>query len=117
MSFYQSLKQTASKLLTNYGQSVTFSREVSSGFDPVTGQDTTTTETFSGYGAAFDYNQSEIDDSIIQQGDIRLMVQAVDTKPQSGDACSVNGTDYRVMSVMDQSPGGTSVYYEVQLRV
>lgn len=116
MSFYSSLAATATRLLDTYGQAVAFSRETSSSFDPVTGIDTTSTSTFSGSGAAFDYNSSEIDGEIVQRDDIRLMLEAVDTAPIIGDKCTVDSKAYRVMNVMTSSPGGTVTHYELQLR-
>lgn len=115
--FYSGLAAVATRLLDTYGQTVTFSRETGGSFDPVLGvYSGQSTSTFTGSGAAFDFNRSEIDGEIIQRGDIRLMLEAVDTKPIIGDACTVNGVDYRVMSVMESSPGGTVTHYELQLR-
>lgn len=117
MSFYSNLAATASRLLASKGQSVTFSREVSGTLDPVTGIISgATTTTFSGNGAAFDYNNSEIDGTVIKSGDIRLLVEALSTEPEQGDKCTVNSIDYRVMDVSPTNPAGTVVMYEVQLR-
>lgn len=115
-SFYEGLAATATRLLTAYGQSVTFTRTTSTSFDPVTGVDTVTTSTFSGYGAAFDYRNSEIDGERVQRGDIRLLVEATDTAPIIGDMVTVDGVDYRAMNVAPSSPGGTPTHYTVQLR-
>ena len=114
--FYQNLAATASRLLANKGQSVTFSRETSTGFDPALGVDTTTTSSYSGNGGAFDYNSSEIDGEIIQRGDIRLVLEAVDTAPLIGDTCDIDSLAYRVMNVKPTSPAGVPVIYELQLR-
>lgn len=115
-NFYSGLAAVALKLLTDKGQNVTFTRETSSAFDPQTGNNQTTSSTFTGYGAAFNYNKSEIDDTIIQKGDIRFIMEATATEPVSGDTVTIDGIIYRVMSIKPTSPAGTVVIYEAQLR-
>ncbi len=114
--FYNNLKATASRLLQGKGQQITLSREVSSVFDPVLGENTSSVSTFTGYGAAFNYNKSEIDGAIIESGDIRFILEATDTAPESGDQTTIDGLIYRVMSVKVTSPAGVPVIYELQLR-
>jgi len=116
MTLYTSLKSVASGLLQDKGQLVTFSREVSSGFDPILGANTTSTTTFTGYGAAFDYNKTEIDSEIVKRGDIRFVMEAIDTEPVPGDTATIDSKVYRVMNVKPTSPAGTVVIYEAQLR-
>jgi len=117
VSFYGNLAAVATRLLDTYGQTVTFSRQTGGTFDPVLGAYSGQSATaYSGSGAAFDYNKSEIDGEIVQRGDIRLMLEAVDTRPIIGDTCTVNGAAYRVMTVMESSPAGTTTHYELQLR-
>ena len=115
MSFYSDLAAVATRLLTDKGQQVTFSRETSTGFNPTTGINTTTTSTITGYGAAFDYNSSEIDGTIIVKGDIRFLFEA-GSAPQQDDTVTIDSIGYRVMDVKKTAPGGTDVLYEVQLR-
>jgi len=116
MSFYGNLAAVATKLLTDKGQSVVFTRKTTLIFDPVKGRNNVTTSTFSGYGAAFDYNRSEIDGELVQRGDIRFLMEAITTAPALGDTCVIDSVTYRVMNVKPTSPGGTVVMYEVQLR-
>lgn len=115
--FYANLKSTASKLLQSKGQQVTFTRSVEASFDPATGIKTEDTDiTFAGYGAAFDYNKTEIDGEIVQAGDIRFLMEATDTAPALGDTTTIDSIIYRVMNVEVTSPAGTAVIYTVQLR-
>ena len=115
MSFYSDLADVAFRLLKDKGQNVTLSREVSSGFDPVAGINTSSPATYTAYGAAFSYNKSEIDGTIIQKGDIRFVMEAT-TEPQSDDTTIIDSIIYRVMSVKPTNPAGTAVIYEAQLR-
>ena len=115
--FYSGLAAVASSLLDTFGQAVSFSRQTAGTFDPALGKYTgQSTVAFSGNGASFDYNSSEIDGKVIQRDDIRLMLEVTDTKPEIGDSCTIAAVAYRVMNVTESSPGGTVTHYELQLR-
>lgn len=115
-SFYQNLQATASRLLQSKGQNLTFSREVETGFNPGTGVKTNTTTTYTGYGAAFDYMASEIDGTIIQAGDIKLMLEKTATAPEINDTVTIDSVVYRLMDVKKTAPGGIVVKYDCRLR-
>lgn len=117
MSFYANLAAVATKLLQSKGQLVTVSRTTGATLDPAAGEYTGgTTTQFTGYGAAFDYAKSEIDGELIQAGDVRFLFEATDTAPLVGDNLLLDSVNYRVMSIIKTSPGGTVVLYELQLR-
>jgi hypothetical protein len=108
----------ASRLLTDKGQSVTFSRLTGATFDPVLGNDSGgSITTFTGYGAATDYNKLEIDGTVVKRGDIKLILESTTTEPEQGDKCTVDSVDYRVMGIEPITPAGTLVISKVQLRV
>ena len=114
--FYPNLSSVASTLLKSRGALLTFSRETSSVHDPASGKNTTTTSTYTGYGAAFAYNQSEINGNTIKNGDINLLLEAVTTEPAQGDSVTIDSITYRMMAIKKTSPAGTPVIYEIQLR-
>ena len=114
--FYAGLAEVALRLLTDKGQSLTFSRETTTVADPVKGKRSTTTSTYTGFGASFDYNRSEIDGTVIKRGDIRLLLNATTTVPIIDDTVPVDGTTHVVKAVRPTAPGGTVVMYELQLR-
>lgn len=115
--FYENLAVIAARLLADKGQTVTFSRDNVSSFDPVLGQETLGTPvTYSGDGASFGYNKSEVDGTIIQAGDIRFILEAVTTEPLPGDSVTIDSVVYRVMDVRKSAPAGTVTHYELQLR-
>lgn len=117
MTFYTGLASTASRLLTDKGQSVTFSRQTGGTFDPVLGAESgASTTTFSGYAAALSYNNAEIDGTVVKKGDVRLVIESTTATPETGDQCTVDSVVYRVMMVEPVSPGGTTVINKVQLR-
>ena len=116
MSFLTNMQSVANRLLTDKGESITFSRETSSGFNPVTGIDAVTTSTFSGYAHPSPYKLGEIDGTIIQSDDIQLLVESLDTTPAQGDGCLFRAEDYRVMMVRPISVQGGDAAYKVQIR-
>lgn len=116
MSFYNNMAAVALNLLKSKGQLLTISRETQSAFDPILGNATVSASSFTGYGAAFDYNRNEIDGEAIQRGDIRLLLNATATAPLIDDKITIDSIIYRVMSVKVISPAGTVVVYELQLR-
>ncbi len=116
VDFYTGLAATASRLLTDKGQTLTFSRNTSTGFNPATGVDSITTSNYTGKGAGSSYNRREIDGEIIQMNDVRLIIEAVTTPPLIGDSVTYNGTVYRVMDIKETSPAGIVVIYELKIR-
>lgn len=116
MAFYDGLKTVASNLLASKGQQVTVSRETSSGFNPITGINTTSTSTFTGYGVSTNYNQNQIDGTIVQNGDILFILESTDTEPELEDTIVIDSVNYIVKNVIEVSPAGTTVIYKLQLR-
>ena len=113
---YNGSEVTGNDLIRRYGQELTFSREVSSAFNPASGVNTTATTTYTGYGAVFDYNANEIDGDVIQRGDIRLVMEVTSPVPEVGDTVTVDSIIYRMMNIKTLSPAGTPIIFTVQLR-
>ncbi len=107
------------KVLTKLGEPVTFTYETGEVRDPATGEIITpaTTLTLEGFGAPENYTSSEIDGTVVQQGDIRLTVDRVGQLPQPGWSCDVTGRTYRVMDATRIRFKAADVVYQVQLRV
>ena len=117
-TFSDEMDALALELLTEFGQSVSFVRTTEGTYNPATGATgTATTTTFSGYGAPVDYDNKEIDNDIIKQGDSKLYVNAISTAPLPGDVVTLSSVDYRVMIVRKYPINGTNVLYELQIRI
>lgn len=117
MTFYAGLADTAARLLADKGQVISFSRQTGGTFDPVLGSESgASTTAFTGNGAAFGYNNAEIDGTVVQRGDVRLIVESTTTVPVQNDQCTVDSVVYRVMAVEPIAPGGITVINKVQLR-
>ena len=64
-----------------------------------------------------DYPREMIDGTLIHQGDRRVMLSALATRPSTGDRLRVEGVEYRVLMVKDMAPSGVVLFYEIQARV
>src|SRR5574343_103680 len=117
MTFYSDMADTADELLTEFGQTVTLNRVMTGAYDPATGSASTSTSTQTGRGAIFDYKTADIDNSLIKQGDKRLLLSPDGiTAVTTGDAVVISSVTYTVTMVKQINPAGTVVMYDVNLR-
>ena len=113
-----SLSKNMEKVLAKLGEQVTFTRSTADTFDPDTGAFTQgATVTFSGFAAAEQYNNSEIDGTNIMRGDLKLTVSKTEQRPVVGDDVSFDSLICRVMDVYPVRKGGEDVVYVIQGRV
>lgn len=119
MSFdYLSVAREASALLAEFGQIVTVTRETVGEYDPATGTVSSGTEGYSCHGAVMNYRHQDIDGTLIQRGDVRvLLAPDAQFEPKPGDKVTLaDATVLTVISVMPTKPAGLSVLYELQAR-
>jgi len=116
MSFYADLQSTASRLLEQFGQVVTFTRTTGGGIDPITGQDTTTTEALETVGVLRRFPDNLIDGTRIQATDRELVVRATDLTPVINDSVTVNGEEFTIEEINTSTPAGTDLVYFVRVR-
>ncbi|CAB4137347.1 hypothetical protein UFOVP317_29 [uncultured Caudovirales phage] len=64
-----------------------------------------------------DYPLSMIDDTLIRQGDKRIMVSATGPAPKVNWRVISGGVNYAILRVREIGPGGVALYYELQARV
>jgi hypothetical protein len=108
----------AAKLLNKFGEAVTVTFPGTAGFDPITGEPTTPSSgnSYTAKGYAGQYLSSDIDGTVIQQNDIRLIMQLILVRPEVGCTALVDGTTYRIMDVQAIRKSGVDVIYICQLR-
>ena len=109
---------TASRLLSRYGEPVSVSSPATGGYNPITGapSDGEDGETYTGNGYPSRYNKSEINETVIQSGDVRLILELLDERPQVGWYATVDSKTYRIMDVNPIRKSGGDVLYICQLR-
>lgn len=117
--FSQSIARLAISKIRQFGEPVTFNRETDGEYDPGTGLAMPMTGiSFSGYGVPEDFNEREIDNTIILRGDMRLNVGQLDYAPEVGDVATLTTRtkDYRVINVNAIPLSGDDVLYILHLR-
>ena len=116
MSFYSDKAALASKLLTKYGQDVTFGIDSGATYDPVLMTETggsITNETVKAFPTKF--GKMEMSDTILSS-DIKLVCEKTSAKPLPNWTCTINSAKYRVTSSEAIGLVGDEVIYYVQLR-
>lgn len=108
----------AAKLLNKFGEAVTVTFPGTAGFDPITGEPTTPSggTSYTAKGYAGQYVNSDVDGTVIQANDIRLIMQLILARPEVGCTALVDGTTYRIMDVQAIRKTGVDVMYICQLR-
>lgn len=116
MSFATTMQQTARTLLTKYGQAVSASRDVTSDFNTADGTVAVSTPvTYTGVCYPSNYNQNQIDGTIIQQDDI-LIILRTDIEPKVNDVLTTGGKAYTIISMQIITAQGLDIIYKCQVR-
>jgi hypothetical protein len=118
-ALYGELAQAAVDLLNELGQLVLLSRPgAGGGYDPDAGfVDEGDIQVWSANGVEFEYEQREVDGSLIQRGDrLILIAPNLGTMPQSGDVITLGAYRLEVVESRPLQPAGVVVLHEVQAR-
>jgi len=110
---YSASRALADRLLNQFGASLTFTRQSGETFDPATGTTTASEETFSRDVVWLDYDNDEIDGSIVQRGDARLLIQG---EVKVDDRVEKYGENWKVVTASPLKPASTLLYTEAQVR-
>lgn len=112
-----SVYQTAYRLLYTYGQAALVTRNVKSAFDVATGEaGIASTSTFNIVCYTSNYTKSEIDNTLVQRRDIKLIVSSA-TAMNIDDVVTIDAKDYRVLDVQIVKFRNTDIIYKCQVRV
>ena len=116
---YSSLQDTATRLLKDNGQTVTFAYKVGEVIDPATGQVTTpaTNNTIDAFAVVRRYGNEEVNGSTVLASDLLLIINNIAVEPDVACTVTVDSKVWRVMSVQSLSPAGTNIVYNVQIRI
>ena len=116
-AFYTEMQELAQELLEDFGAPVTLVKEGSAGggYDADGNvQAHVASVSVTGVGAALDYKRDEIDGTVIQSGDCKLLYKG--GAPEIGMTVTLSGIKWRVVAFMPLDPAGIVVMYECQLR-
>lgn len=115
MSFSSNMHAVATRLLTTYGQEISVSRIVNTGFNPANGVTTESTTTYSGLGHTSTYSSVLVDGVLILNDDVKLLFVSDET-PVQGDIFTVGVIDYKAIDIQQIKVQGSLIYCVVQLR-
>jgi hypothetical protein len=116
---YARPRATAARLIERYGQAGVIRRATRSGGnpkDPRTG--TTTSADHAVRLVELDYDNSEVDGTVIRRTDRKMMVstQGLTIEPTTSDQIVIAGKTFAIVGVKPLSPGGVALYFEIQAR-
>lgn len=122
MTDYAKTAARADQSLRRKGGIVVLRQVVTGEYDPGLGTAPTVTTDYDGTGIKLNYEQDDIDGTLIKQGDQKLLLSPLQRNgakmplPISGDQLVIGATVYTVGMVADLQPTDTSVLYTLQLR-
>lgn len=116
---YAGLAKITLGQIRRFGQKVTITRKVQGSYNASTSSRTITTSTQTNVDALVEeYKQNEIDGSMIQVGDIKMHIPALNVnQPSNNDMITTaDSTSFTIKNVSVISPSGSPILYTLQLR-
>jgi len=112
---YDKVRATAARLITKFGQKGSLRRITGAGpdYDPVQ-----TSEDFACSFVDLDRSQAHVANTLIQRGDrmLYLSTEGLSITPTSADKVLIGGTEHAIVDIQPLSPGGTVVFWQLQVR-
>lgn len=113
---YTKYSDKAKSKIEKYGGAVKITRTSEERYNPQTNSYISDKTYISGKGILSNYASNEINGTLIQQGDVKLMCYLGD-KPVIDDVLEIGGIEYLVKDISQLNPdGNTVIYYNLQLR-
>lgn len=115
---YAKSKATATRLIAKFGQAGKISRTSGGTGDPWNPSTPTTTE-YDATFAVLEWDQKDIDGTLVKQGDRKIVLSATGLAivPTTTDKIVIGGTPHVIGHVKPLAPGGTVVLFELSARV
>lgn len=108
---------TALRLLTKYGQPVTLVQKNTGAYDPTTSTAVEANVLFYGFGMSLAEPTGEIDGTMVVSGNKTILLSIQTAVPQPSDSLIINGVNYSINTVLTMNPDGTTIMYEIAVRV
>ena len=114
---YPKSAATAKRLLSKFGQPMTFSLpDRTEGGAPGVPGTVKPGRSITGRGVILSFDNSEIDGTVIQTGDARVLLEATAEPPETGMKATINSETWRVEAFEPLAPAGVVVMYTVHVR-
>lgn len=112
---YSPLNKTATDLITKFGQAVTFSKKVTSAYQPETGGfSNSVSSTYAAQIVILDEPKSEKEESSTILVENEALCSST-TEPTIGDTATINSDQYKITAVKKIQPAATVVFYELRI--
>jgi len=111
---YAALSSTASNLIGNFGQSVTFTRIAVTGYNPASGS-SSSTSTYTANIVLFSQIKNEDGETTTEVKEFPASMYSA-TEPKINDTVTINSQKLRIMEVTPLQPASEVIYYDVRLR-
>ncbi|MBN8951444.1 MULTISPECIES: hypothetical protein [unclassified Rhizobium] len=112
---YDRARATAARLIAKFGQKGSLRRTTNAGpdYDPVQ-----TSEDFDCSLVDLDQSQAHVADTLIQRGDrmVYLSTEGLSITPMLSDRLLIGGVEHAIVDIQPLSPGGTVVFWQLQVR-
>lgn len=118
MTLDATARNTAEYLADQYGKEITY-RQVSSSYDPTTGQNTeTTTDHTVKTAPPSAYTQRQLDSSQVQVGDLRVILpdKPISFTPSTSDRVVIDGVIGSIVQANPLYSGELVAYWDLQVR-
>lgn len=115
---YARLKNRGTGMIKKYGYTLSLVRPVKSGIDPNTGDclSEISPQIFTVTGIDQHYKQSEIDGTVIQAGDKKILLTA-EAAPEQGDGLTDGVSRWDIITITPVKPAGEVLLYSLQVRL
>lgn len=112
--FYTRLKNTAERMIEQYGRQISLVEKVKTGtsYNPIISE-----RLYPIYVVQSEYKSSDIDGSLIQANDKRFLVYSETVIPKTDMQILDNEKKYSIVNVKETKPGNTNIFYEIQARL
>lgn len=115
---YTTIATGAQSAIEDAGTPITVTRSTVASFDPSLGYTVPGADIVaSGYGVQTSYRARDIDGTVIQRGDMRLLIgPGLSIVPEVGDVVTVDSVTWYIVNVENLTPAGTDLLYTCQVR-
>jgi hypothetical protein len=117
VSFYADMQAVADSTLADFGQLVTLTTKTVGAYNPATGNAAVTISTQQVKAVVFPHGSKDIDGTLIQQGDQKLLLSMAGvTAPHLDDTVTIGATTYTITFIKLLAPAGINVLCECNIR-
>lgn len=115
---YARLKNRGTMMIKKYGYTLSLVRPAMAGIDPKTGDRLAdaSPQIFTVTGIDQQYKQSEIDGTVIQTGDKKILLTA-ETAPEQGDYLTDGVNRWNIITITPVKPAREVLLYSLQVRL